>query len=414
MDENKKIKIAVVEQRAGGGMIHYAYQLCTALSKEGAEVTLVTSVHYELDNLPHNFKVNKLMRLWSQIDTLVYTSPRATLGKLYRKLFWNVRRIFRALQLIREWVRLTKYLLQFQPDVVQIGGLETIVETLFLLYWRYKGLVVSQICHEFEERDAGNNLIVQLNNQLYESLYKSLPVIFVHGEVNKAKFLSIFDTPPERVHSIELGNQQIFQSVSNVKELKKNLEVKYNLNSGSKVILFFGNLTPSKGVPELIEAFQYVYKGNPNAKLVIAGMPSKYVNMNDFINLANDLNFGESVIFDTRYIPMEEIEPMMELAEVAVFPYRTISQSAALQVAYAFGKPVVATNTGGFVESVEDGKSGFLVPVESPKDLAEAILRILNNASLAKEMGAYAKHLSETRFAWGPIARKILSVYYAL
>jgi glycosyltransferase involved in cell wall biosynthesis len=414
MGEDKKIKIILVEQRGGGGMIHYAYQLCTALSKEGADITLVTSIHYELDNLPHNFMVNKLMRLWPQIDPQTYTLPKSVFGKLLRKLFWNARRVFRGVKLIIEWLRLTRFLVRAQPNVVQVGGLETTVEILFLLYWRYKGLVVSQICHEFEERDAGKNLMVRLNQALNQYLYKSLPVVFLHGEVNKEKFLALFDARPDSVHSIEHGNEQIFHKAGNVQEIKKNLEEKYNLHATSKVILFFGNLTPSKGIPDLIQAFEYVYKNNQNAKLVIAGMPSKYIDVNDFINLANKLGLGGSIIFDNRYIPMEEIEPLMELAQVVVLPYRTISQSGALQVAYAFGKPVVATRTGGFVEAVEDGKSGFLVPVESPKELGQAIIKILGDDSLARQMGEYAKYLSETRFAWEPIARKILGVYRSM
>jgi glycosyltransferase involved in cell wall biosynthesis len=75
---------------------------------------------------------------------------------------------------------------------------------------------------------------------------------------------------------------------------------------------------------------------------------------------------------------------------------------------------VVATRTGGFVEAVEDGKSGFLVPVESPKELGQAIIKILGDDSLARQMGEYAKYLSETRFAWEPIARKILGVYRSM
>jgi glycosyltransferase involved in cell wall biosynthesis len=104
----------------------------------------------------------------------------------------------------------------------------------------------------------------------------------------------------------------------------------------------------------------------------------------------------------------------MELASVVVYPYHSITQSGALQAAYAFGKPVVATNVGGFPEAVEDGKNGFLVPPRSPRELAIAISKIINDPLRGKEMGAYSKHLSETRFAWEPIAGTILDVYSEL
>ena len=102
---------------------------------------------------------------------------------------------------------------------------------------------------------------------------------------------------------------------------------------------------------------------------------------------------------------------MMGLATVAVYPYRSSTQSGALQVAYTFGRPVVATEVGGLPEAVEHGRSGFLVPAYSPPELADGILKLVMNPELAKVMGQYARHLSETRFSWKSVARKILRVY---
>lgn len=104
----------------------------------------------------------------------------------------------------------------------------------------------------------------------------------------------------------------------------------------------------------------------------------------------------------------------MGLATLAVYPYRSSTQSGALQVAYTFGRPVVATAVGGLPEAVEHGRSGFLVPANSPKDLAGGILKLVANHQLAKVMGEYARHLSETRFSWRAVARQIIGVYDGL
>ena len=104
----------------------------------------------------------------------------------------------------------------------------------------------------------------------------------------------------------------------------------------------------------------------------------------------------------------------MGLATVAVYPYRSSTQSGALQVAYTFGRPVVAANVGGLPEAVEHGRSGFLVPVQSPPELAEGILKLVTNHDLAKVMGKYSRHLSETRFSWKTVARQIINVYNQL
>ena len=110
------MKLFVVEPLATGGMIHYAYQLCTALAEAGADVTLVTAESYELSDWPHNFKLEKRIRWWT-----VYNNQTAgqvssnRLKKLWRKIHWTLRRGIRGLSLVREWVRLTRYLLADSP-----------------------------------------------------------------------------------------------------------------------------------------------------------------------------------------------------------------------------------------------------------------------------------------------------------
>jgi glycosyltransferase involved in cell wall biosynthesis len=409
--EDKKIKVTIVEQRGEGGMIHYAYQLCTAMSKVGAEVTLITTPSYELDDLPHNFRVEKIMKLWPQIDPLLYTQPKNFVEALWRKLFWGVRRGFRAIRLVTEWARVSYHLIRTSPDIVQFGELENTVEIPFIIIMGKMGLKLSQICHEFEKRETTKSLVKTINNKISLYIYRTFSAIFVHGGENRRLFLSLFNVPENHVHSIHHGNEQIFSTPPNTKQIQEQLRQQYGIINNEQVVVFFGNLTPSKGIPDLIRSFEYVKAKLGTAKLVIAGMPSKLVNMNEFKDLVKELQLEDVIFFDSRYIPMDEIEPLMQIANVVVFPYRNISQSGALQVAYAFGKPVIATNTGGFPDSVDDGKSGYLVPTESPVQLAEAIIKIISNPVLAKEMGSYSKHLSETRFAWEPIAEEILKVY---
>ena len=64
----RPLRLFVVEPLATGGMIHYAYQLCTALAEEGADVTLVTEQGYEPAGMPHNFRVVPLLHLWPSYD----------------------------------------------------------------------------------------------------------------------------------------------------------------------------------------------------------------------------------------------------------------------------------------------------------------------------------------------------------
>jgi len=57
-----------------------------------------------------------------------------------------------------------------------------------------------------------------------------------------------------------------------------------------------------------------------------------------------------------RYIPNEEVGNYFEIADIVVLPYISGSQSGIIQIAYAFNKPVITTNVGGYREAVIDGK----------------------------------------------------------
>ncbi len=396
-------------------MIHYAYQLCTALANRGASVTLVTSHEYEMGAFPHNFTVEKRMRLWKLFEPSSSQQSRSLPGRLWRKLHWTARRAIRGLQLIGEWARLTNYLLEQQPDLIQFGKVNFPFEALFFARLRRHGLVLTDICHEFELRERSGGPLTALANRLYASVYNNFSAIFFHAENNRQRFLSLFQVPNERLHIIPMGNVSIFPcATTDGKLTPAALRQRYGVNAQAPIVLFFGIITASKGVPDLLRAFALVHQQSPEARLVIAGFPTKFIDNNELQCMAVDLGIAQAVTFDSRYIPIEEVASLMGLASVVVYPYRNSTQSASLQVAYAFGRPVIATTVGGLPEAVENGRSGLLVPPEAPEALASAILHIIDNPRLAAEMGVYARHLSETRFSWTSIANQILTVYHGL
>ncbi len=407
------LNLFVVEPMGTGGMIHYAYQLCTALAKEPeVRVTLVTTRDYELDAFPHNFIVEKRLNLWQMFDPQsMKMPPKGKLAKIRRKVRWNVRRGWRALRLIGAWWQLTNFLLAQQPDVIQFGKINFPFEAIFLARLRRHGLKLTQICHEFELRER-SGLVSAIANRMSASVYRNFTVIFFHFASNRRRFLELFDVPGAELDLIPFGNEALFPTTAKQGAVSAaKLRRRYGLPDGAPVVLFFGILVSSKGVPDLLEAFALAKRHHPNAKLVVAGFPSKYISLDDYRAQTNQLGVAEDVIFDGRYIPFEEVAGLMELATVVVYPYHNSTQSASMQVAYAFGKPVIATRVGGLPDVVEEGKSGLLVPPQSPPELAAAIETIIGDPELAAHMGEHARHLSETRYSWQPIAAKIMGVY---
>src|SRR5687768_2670285 len=200
--QEKPLQIMVVEPRGSGGMMHYAYQLCTALSKAGAQVTLVTADKYEMENYQHNFTVRKQMKLWSSTDSAESVRTNSWLGKGNIKIYRGIRRATRGIRLIVEWIRLTNYLIRARPDIIQFGSIEFPFEAIFLNILKRNRLILSQICHEFELREKSNNPLTNFSIQLSRWVYDAFSIIFFRGEKKQEIFGVVYYIRTERAYNI--------------------------------------------------------------------------------------------------------------------------------------------------------------------------------------------------------------------
>jgi glycosyltransferase involved in cell wall biosynthesis len=405
------MRIFVVEPTGQGGLVHYAYELCTGLANAGADVTLVTADEYELSGCPHNFRVDKRLHLWKIVDSrAVRKQPRGILAKTWRRFWWTGRRVLRFSRLLGQWIRLTNYLIAEKPDVILFGRFYFPGVSLFLRRLKRHGLVLADVCHEYEFRDPSlsriNALIDRTTGFFEKTVYKAFSAVFIHGEINRDRFLAELEVPSERVHIIQHGVSSLFFSQAQ----KGGLAERYGIEASDRVVLFFGNLRVSKGVPDLLRAFALIESDKYRAKLVVAGYPTQSVDVNELRRLARELGIERRTIFDIRYIPNHEVSELIQLATVVAFPYLSATQSGPLMIAHAFGRPVVATSVGNFPEVVKDGITGLLVPPASPPALADALGKILAAPDLAEKMGKDAKALAERRYSWNSVARDMLTV----
>jgi glycosyltransferase involved in cell wall biosynthesis len=79
--------------------------------------------------------------------------------------------------------------------------------------------------------------------------------------------------------------------------------------------------------------------------------------------------------------------------------------------AMACEKPVVTSRLGGTVDSVHDGVNGFLVKYGDPDELAEALIRILQDPKLSRRMGISGRQLVLREFTWDAVADRIDTIY---
>ena len=142
-----------------------------------------------------------------------------------------------------------------------------------------------------------------------------------------------------------------------------------------KHLLFFGRLSPYKGIDDLLKAMPAVFKEFPNEQLIIAGKK-----VHDF-DIDDELieKYKNNITLLDKHIPNEELAELIQEAKFIVCPYKDATQSGVLMTAFGLNTPVIATNVGSFPEFIRENVNGLLVPPNDPAKLAEGICFALRN-----------------------------------
>ena len=121
-----------------------------------------------------------------------------------------------------------------------------------------------------------------------------------------------------------------------------------------------------------------------------------------------------TVRFVPRFITDPEIPAYFSRADLVVLPYRAIEQSGVLYTALAFGRPIVASDVGGFGEvAAETGALRVVPPGDAPA-LARALAELLADADERDALAAAAAGAADGIYSWDAIAERTLDVYRTL
>jgi glycosyltransferase involved in cell wall biosynthesis len=176
------------------------------------------------------------------------------------------------------------------------------------------------------------------------------------------------------------------------------------LNLRGNVILFFGLVRAYKGLRTLLEAFALV-AGALDATLLVVG--EFYEDRGPYDEAIRSLGIADRVRIVDRYVPDADVPAYFDAADVVVLPYVSATQSAIVQTAFSFERPVIVTAVGGLPDVVKDGVTGFVVPPRDPRALADAMLRFYREDAGARMSAAIRDHAGE--FAWSRCVAAILS-----
>jgi glycosyltransferase involved in cell wall biosynthesis len=160
----------------------------------------------------------------------------------------------------------------------------------------------------------------------------------------------------------------------------------------AKHVLFVGVEWERKGGPALVAGFRRVLKDHPDARLTIVGC-------------SPDVS-GPGITV-AGMIPRPQMPPFFAAASVFCTPSLIEPLGIAAVEASLFRLPVVATRIDGFMETVADGETGLLVPVDDPDAVAAALGRLFADPDLARRMGAAGFERNHARFNWDEVGKRL-------
>ncbi len=168
----------------------------------------------------------------------------------------------------------------------------------------------------------------------------------------------------------------------------------FDIPHGSQTVLFVGRLDRQKGPFVLLEACGELFKRFQDTHLLFAGdgpLRSSLERAVKDAGLAGRVHFLGA---------RDDVPELMRASTCLALPSRWEGLPNVILEAMAAGLPVISTDVDGSVELIEDGKTGLLVPAESPSALVTAIERILIEPDRVNRMVDAAQHMATERFAW--------------
>ena len=171
-------------------------------------------------------------------------------------------------------------------------------------------------------------------------------------------------------------------------------------------------IMPRKNISGLIEAFGRVVRRAPHCRLRIAGT-AEPAYMSACRRLVEKGGLRSSVHF-LGNLSVNDVQ--RELSKANCFALPSFQETAPLSIAEAMavGVPVVAGTVGGIPDMVDHGGTGFLVDPHDPREIGEALIRIVSDDRLARALGSRAKEAVRRRFRASVVARKTVEVYHEI
>jgi len=381
----------------GGDDRPYALGMTSALVREGVCVDFIGSDKLDAPELHNSPQINFLNLRGDQNED----------APLLRKV----------VRILTYYARLASYVPRSQAQIFHLlwnNKFEHFDRVALMLYYRLfqKWVVFTVHNVNARKRDGHDSW---LNRFTLRIQYRLCSHILVHTAAMKRELLADFEIAPEQVSVIPFGINDTNRKTSLD---RVGARTKLGIAPMEKIILFFGQIAPYKGLEFLVAALARLIPSLPEVRLVIAGKVKKGFE-GYWKPLQAEISrpgLQDRIIARIQHIPDDDVEIYFKAADVLALPYVEIFQSGVPFLAYSFGLPVIATDVGSLREDVIEGATGMICRPRSAADLAKAVLAYFRSA-LFRDLGwrrAMIREFAMQRYSWAKVAATIVAAYSQL
>ncbi len=176
---------------------------------------------------------------------------------------------------------------------------------------------------------------------------------------------------------------------------------------GKLNILFIGRLERRKGLIYLLRAYRQVKEEMPNSRLIIVGPGTTLRKTYEWWVERSGV---KDVVFE-GYVSNAELPRYYQTADIFCAPALGRESFGIILIeAMAMGKPVVASNIKGYASVLTDGAEGLLVTPKDSRELAQALLTLMDNEALRQQMGVKGKAKAK-EYGWDRLSQRIVDYY---
>lgn len=372
------------------GMHYYNFPLTMEMEKLGVQVTLLSTQ----ETAHHPMRPTSLPVLTG-----------------FRGIYGPVPKPIRGFKYATSLLSIIRLIRRQKPSIVHFH----FPQIPILDYFFFKILGIMSIksvltVHDVMPFAYGENISAARNSTLH-NIYKNVSGLVLNSRHSMQKLAELDCSLLNKAVFIQQGASPEFfyNKKTFAAEAKSLLQLKPDI----PVILVFGTIKPNKRLDLIIDAVAQIIKKQPNLCLLIGGQTQNR-KVDADIKLAQSMGISKNVIWRLGKATDEQVSTFFSAADIVVFPYEWIYQSATLLLAMSLGKAIVATDVGSNRETIINGKTGLLVSTDDARSTAVALQALLENPDYAEQLGKAAQKDVEERFNWKSIAQETKDFYQRL